>query len=64
MNDDNLFDLIIGQVDGTITYAENMGRLIIQSLILLLKTLEVYQSIMMKACMDLVLLLFLNKTMK
>ncbi|MGB1307151.1 MAG: T9SS type A sorting domain-containing protein, partial [Flavobacteriales bacterium] len=27
MNDDNLFDLIIGQVDGTITYAENMGTI-------------------------------------
>ena len=25
MNDDNLFDLIIGQVDGTITYAQNTG---------------------------------------
>ena len=27
MNDDNLFDLIIGQVDGTITYAENTGTI-------------------------------------
>ena len=27
MNGDNLFDLIIGQVDGTITYAENMGTI-------------------------------------
>ena len=27
MNGDNLFDLIIGQVDGTITYAENTGTI-------------------------------------
>ena len=27
MNGDNLFDLIIGQVDGTISYAENSGTI-------------------------------------
>ena len=27
MNGDNLFDLIIGQVDGTITYAQNTGTI-------------------------------------
>ena len=54
MNDDNLFDLIIGQVDGTITYAENTQLLIVHSLVLLLMTLEVYQSTMMRVYMGLV----------
>ena len=53
MNDDNLFDLIIGQVDGTITYVENMGTIDNPFSIRLLKILEAYQSITMKVYMDL-----------
>ena len=60
----NLFDLIIGQVDGSISYAENSGTMIIPYLIHLLKILEGYQLIMMKAYTDLVPLLFMKKIMK